>query len=913
VTKPDKLILIDGNSLFHRAFYALPPTLTTSEGQPTNAVYGFLTMFFRLLDDEEPEYVAVAFDKSAVTFRHDIYADYKAHREKMPDELASQIPLLKEALQALNVQTYELEGYEADDLIGTLSRQAAGEGLRVKVVTGDRDALQLVSGDVTVVLTRRGITDLEEYDEEAIKDKYGVTPRQLIDVKGLMGDSSDNIPGVYGIGEKTAIRFIKQFGSLEGVLDNLDQVSGPKTRERLQEQAKEARLSKQLATIDRQVQVDFDAAQCERQEPDTSHVIRLFSRLEFRQLLDRFERSEVLASLEHGPDDDDLEVHVVTDQEGLESMRQALASATGNLVVRFEFEDEVDARHSAVPVVLCSPHPGRADVVFLEASGKSALTLEEVLSALGPGLKRGLIGHHTKPTLLRMIEMGVQPVKVAFDTVIAAYLLDPSRSSYHLSDLARHYLDMRLVDRQEFFGRGKSRLPVRRLPLEGLCEFYGPRAAAIRRLCVPLRAEVEARDMGELLTEIELPLTPILAEMEHLGIAVNPAVLDELEEEFSHGIQQLTRDIFDLAGEEFNINSTQQLGHVLFEKLDYPVIKKTKTGYSTAAEVLERLAVEHDAEIARKIMEYRELVKLQSTYIEGLRAQIAPDTHRIHTTFNQTVASTGRLSSTEPNLQNIPIRTELGRRIRRVFAAADGQVLVAADYSQIELRVLAHISGDKRLTEAFIQGEDIHRRTAAEVFGVDPGAVTPEMRNKAKAVNFGIVYGISPFGLANQLGVPQKEAEEYINRYFERYPGVREYHERTIREARKSGSVKTIFNRIRYLPELRSRVWHRRQFAERTAVNTPIQGSAADIIKLAMVRVAERLAGSEGPSARMLLQVHDELIFEVPENKIEAVCKLVRTTMEGVSKDLHFDIPLSVDVKYGPNWYDMQAAGEADA
>ncbi len=858
-----KFLVIDGNSLIHRAFYALP-LLQNKDGQYTNAVYGFTKMFLKVLDEQQPDYVAVCFDKGKVTFRHDRFEEYKRTRKATPPELRPQFVLVKRVLEALGVSMYELENYEADDLIGSLTLAAEKQGFSTLVVTGDRDVLQLVSPTVQVFLTRKGISEVECFDLEAVREKYGLEPQQLIDVKGLMGDQSDNIPGVPGVGEKTALKLISKFGSLEKVLENIDRVSGKKLKERLEEHREQAALSKELATIYREVPLELDLESCCVQKPDYSRVLKLFKELEFTSLV-----GQVLERMEDAP----------------------AGKAMGEITVAAESID-LDAKLAAFnrtrPLALyLQPGGSTYSRVVIEGIG---LSDGETMLAVSPGddnLKtlRGflagcavIITHDAKLTYRAL---GLDGLVMEDDTLLAGYLLNPSLSSHELPQLAVEHLDLALTTGDEAAG-------------------WACRAEAVFRLAPVLREKLKQGGMEKLYREVELPLEKVLARMEAAGIKVDREQLEQMGEMLEEGIARLTGEIYRLAGRKFNINSPKQLRAVLFQDLGLPPLKKTKTGYSTSAQVLEELAPKH--EIVAKILEYRTLVKLKSTYIEGLKPLIDPETGKIHTTFNQTITSTGRLSSTEPNLQNIPVRLELGRKIRRAFIpSVPGRVLLAADYSQIELRVLAHISGDNTLKQAFYNGEDIHTRTAAEVFGVPIEQVTREMRRSAKAVNFGIVYGISDFGLARDLGISRKRAQNYIDRYFERYHGVKEWIDRVIFRAREDGYVTTLLNRRRYLPDLLSSNWNVRKFGERTAMNTPIQGSAADIIKLAMLAVDEYLTGVSG--VEMLLQVHDELILEVENELLESVAAEVKQRME---QAYQLDVPLVVDMKSGPDWYRLE-------
>lgn len=919
-----KLLLVDGYSLIFRAFYALPP-LQNAEGQPTNAVYGFLNMLLKLLDDEQPTHLVVALDAPGPTFRDELFSAYKAHRPETPDELKSQIPLAIEALQALGIPVLQLEGYEADDIIGTLSRKARKQQLEVVVVTGDKDLLQVVDQGVRALITRRGITDLAAYDEGAVRERYGITPSQWIDVKALMGDPSDNIPGVPGVGEKTALKLVQQFGSVENLLDNLDQVGGKKLPATLEQHKQAALDGKKLATIvtDAPIHVDWDA--CRRVEPDAGAVRPLFLRLGFRSLLDRLGATGV----DEVPTDghDSINVTLVNDRTTLEELLERLRGTSGKLGITYRLAGP-DQRYAPV-TYLCIADPQRAWLLYgQEALGNEPANVDAVLreidllNVFSTALQRAasgqlqLIVHDLKPLLRRCFRSGLWSVcptifgdttpmdqLPVFDTVVAAYLLDPNRNAFPISQLAQQFLQEQVVEPEDLTPKDGKRAGKRPLlaayDLEQLMQVAGRQSKLLMSLADAMASELSALQLEPLFTEIEAPLTEVLAAMEHTGVAVDREALQAMGQQFAARIKELTSEIYQLAGVEFNINSPQQLGQVLFEKLKLPVIKKTKTGYSTDAEVLEQLIDEHP--IAAKVLEHRSLSKLVGTYVDGLVDEIEAD-GRIHTTFQQTVAATGRLASTSPNLQNIPVRDERGRGLRKAFTAAPGHELLALDYSQIELRVLAHMSKDPLMIEAFRRGDDIHRRTAAEVFQVEPEQVTPEMREFAKAVNFGLVYGQTDFGLARQLGISRAEARRFIDRYFERYQGVQRYLRQTVQQAREQGYVRTLLGRIRYLPDIKSRIFHRRSFAERTAMNTPVQGTAADIIKAAMVRVYRRLQ-QENYKAQLVLQIHDELILEVPVEEREPVARLVVDEMVGAAK---LDVPLVVEAKVGPNWYDMR-------
>lgn len=899
--RENTIVLVDGHSLFHRAFFALP-LLTNAKGQPTNAVYGFLTMLFRFLDEEDPAYLAVAFDRSTPTFRHESFEGYKAHRPEMADELRSQGPLLRQALAALRVPTFERDGYEADDVLGTLAVRAAERGLDVILVSGDRDLLQLVGPRIRVYLTRKGIKEIEVFDAEAVRRAFGLEPAQLADVKALMGDPSDNIPGVPGVGEKTALRLIQRFGSLEGVYGHLEEAGGPKLVAALASHRAEAEMSRRLATILRDVPVDGEPDACRRREPDREALRRLFKELGFHTLSRRLGLGEdertpgpAAAPAPAAPASAAPPAAPASAAPAAAPAAPAVAAAApserGTAAACAWVREGGRVRLAAVALL----PPGAAEPAILTAAGEGAAPASEagppegaLAAALSvPGLS--LVGHDLKP-LLRWLRLRGRPAAgVAFDAAVAAYLLDPTRAHYRLEDLALQHLDREVPALEPETLADPARLGAA----------LAARAAAARDLRAPLEAALADRGLDALHRDLELPLIGVLADMEAAGIRVDPATLDDLRREFTARAEALAEEIHALAGETFNILSPQQLGEVLFGKLGLPAEKKTKTGWSTDASVLESLAARHP--IAARVLEYRQVTKLLGTYVDGLRAQIEAD-GRVRCTFQQTVTATGRLSSADPNLQNIPVRDELGRRLRRAFVAAPGHLLLAADYSQIELRVLAHMAGDEALIAAFRRGEDIHRATAAEVFGVPPEAVDEALRARAKAVNFGIIYGITDFGLSQNIGIGRAEARAFIDAYLARFPGVRRYMDEVVRRARAEGVVRTLTGRLRPLPEINSRNFVRRQFAERTALNTPIQGTAADIIKTAMVRVHRELA-ARGLQSRLLLQVHDELILEVPEDELAAARDLVVAAMEGAA-DLA--VPLRVDVKAGPNWYDQK-------
>ncbi len=851
----DLVMIIDGSSLLYRAFFALPP-LSTKSGIETGAVHGFMNMLLRLLDEKQPAAVAVAFDKSRITFRNGVYDAYKAHRKPTPPELSSQFPLVMELLAAMGIPAIELEGYEADDIIGTLAARYAAQQKKVLVVTGDKDALQLIRNGVDVLLTKKGISELELYDEEQFFARYHLKPAQMIDLKGLMGDTSDNIPGVPGVGEKTALKLLHQYGSVEALLEAAHEVNG-KLGEKLREHAEQARLSKKLATIELAVPLESQQAAA---PPN-------LQREALRQLCQSLELRSIWARLEKKlPDAPPVEA-------------ATCASEIENVDTEADFA-ALALDWSADAPLICLPEAEGAcpQVTFLALvflAGKRAVRVT-VGTPAWPSVARLLASPHTpkwthdaKELLHACESVGIECANIAFDTAVAAYLLDAG-TDLSLPNLAEQYAPQWV-----------SQQPV--------CQL-----AALQPV---LWQALSEREQLDLFGQIELPLVPVLAAMERAGIALDMGKVAALRQEIGGRIEVLAGQITELAGEAFNINSTKQLGQILFEKLGLPVVKKTKTGYSTDAEVLENLKEAHP--IVEKLLEYRMLAKLDSTYLQGMVGLVRPETGRVHTHYQQLVTTTGRLSSTDPNLQNIPVRTPIGKRIRSLFVPGSAyDELLSFDYSQVELRILAHMSQDEALIDAFLQKQDIHARTAAQVFDVPLAEVTSEMRRRAKAVNFGIVYGISDYGLSRDLGISRKEAQQYIDRYFERYPGVKKFMDDCIESARRDGYARTMFGRRRYLPDINSKQFNRRGFAERTAINTPIQGTAADIMKKAMIAAQAALLAHKLKS-RLLLQVHDELVLEAVHAEKALVVELVAQAMTGAAE---LSVPLVVDVGGGPNW-----------
>lgn len=874
-----KLVLIDGNSIAYRAFFALP-LLNNDKGIHTNAVYGFTMMLLRILEDEKPTHIMVAFDAGKTTFRHKTFSEYKGGRQKTPPELSEQFPFIREVLDAYRIKRYELENFEADDIIGTLSKQAEEDGYEVKVISGDKDLTQLSSDKTTVAITKKGITEIEEYTPAHIKEKYGLSPNQIIDMKGLMGDTSDNIPGVPGVGEKTAIKLLAEFETLEKLLDSIDQVSGKKLKEKLEEFKDQAIMSKELATITREAPVTVQLDEFEYDEFDRDKVVRLFKELGFNSLLDKL--------------GDSAEASV---EEPLDQVEFTMVE---------EVTEELFADENALYVEILEDNYHYADIVGISLVNEKGnfylpthVAMESaIFKAWAENEANKKIVYDAKRTEVSLRHHHIHLKGIDFDLLLASYIMNPAESVDDISTTAKRYGFTSISSDEAFYGKGAKR----KVPgAEQLGEHLVRKGLVLQDLRDKLEQELKANDQFELYYDLELPLSLILADMESCGIKIDLGRLHAMGEAITTRLSEIEARIYELAGETFNINSPKQLGVILFEKLQLPAAKKTKTGYSTSADILEKLEDEH--EIIREILNYRQLGKLQSTYIEGLLKVMNPATNKVHTRFNQALTQTGRLSSTDPNLQNIPIRLEEGRKIRQAFIPSEeGWVIFAADYSQIELRVLAHIANDAKLIEAFQEGLDIHTKTAMDVFHVTKEEVTSNMRRHAKAVNFGIVYGISDYGLSQSLNITRKEAGNFIERYLESYPGVKEYMDDIVKDAKQKGFVSTLLQRRRYIPEITSRNFNLRSFAERTAMNTPIQGSAADIIKKAMIDMAARLE-KEKLKTRLLLQVHDELIFEAPEEEIERLKEIVPDVMEHA---VELKVPLKVDYSYGPTWFDAK-------
>jgi len=874
-------MVLDGNSIVNRAFYGIR-LLTTKDGTPTNGVYGFLMILQKLLTDEAPDAVCVAFDLPAPTFRHEQFEAYKAQRKAMPDELAVQMPILKEVLDAMNLPRYELAGWEADDLIGTISKKCEDTGWECLIVTGDKDTLQLVSGTTRVrhVKSRMGQTETTEYTPESFEKEYGFEPVKMIDLKALMGDSSDNIPGVAGIGEKTALDLVRRFGTVKEIYDKLDTLDiRDSVRGKLRDGREQAEMSYRLATICRDVPMEFSPEQNLRRAADNDALYALFQKLEFAKLTDKFA----------------LKPPAVQNV----SVRSRRTECVEKKIATIRDAEEMERELLAIPWAAVHADPGFGTVAVLTADGTTAYIISRSFPVFEEALRRVMrgdikkAGHYIKDMQRLLLEMDIPSDGWIFDTALASYLLAPTDSAYDLDRLTERYAGYTLWSGGDQDGQ-LTLYDNERQRMRLIAE-----AAAIIEMKKALAPLLSSYGMDLLYNEIELPLCQVLAEMEHTGFYVDKNALLAYGDMLSEKIAALEKSIYELAGETFNINSPKQLSAILFDKLMLPAPKKTKTGYSTNIEVLEYLVGKHP--VIGLLMDYRELTKLKSTYADGLMKVISAD-GRIHTNFQMTVTATGRLSSTEPNLQNIPIRKEAGGELRKMFVAGDGNVLVDADYSQIELRLLAHISGDKAMLDAFKNGEDIHAVTASQVFDTPLESVTPVQRSRAKAVNFGIVYGISAFSLAQDVGVSVAEAKRYIESYFTKYSGVRAYMEDIVAQAKKDGFVTTLLGRRRYLPELKSSNFNTRSFGERAARNTPMQGTAADIIKRAMVGTYRRFK-AEGLRARLILQVHDELIAECPEDEAAQVVKILTEEMENA---VSLSVPLTAKAHVGRSWFDAK-------
>ena len=876
------LMLIDGSSLIFRAFFALP-NLTNNDGVMTNGVYGFLTMYQNAFDKYNPDSVLVAFDRSGKTFRHDEFKDYKATRDKMPSELSYQFGILKDILDSMKVAYTDLDGFEADDIVGTYADMGQEAGYEVVIITGDRDYLQLVDENITVYLTKKGISDMVEYNLSTIKEEYGLTPQQLIDVKGLEGDKSDNIPGVDGIGPKKAIGYIQKYGSIEGLYDHIDETSGKKTKQTLIDSESIAYMSKKIGTIIKNAPVEIELSDLELTEPDYPALKEKFSKYNFNKFLEKIEGQVDVADT-----DREFEYLETDDYKGL------IDSINKNKEFTFKsFFDGQNYIHSqiyklAIKTIDCKTYIIKADDEFV-SKFKDIFADKNIIKN----------SFDIKEDVVLLNKLGIDVALPYDDTMLMHYLIDPSRSSYDVKTLSQIYSDFELISEVDLIGKGAKTKKYEDIDQDELNSYIASVLYTIENSKEKLVDELKSYKMYDLYQDIEIKLSKVLADMEIAGFVTDIKVLENLKAEIDEVLEGLTREIYELAGSEFNINSTKQLGEVLFKDLDLPVIKKTKTGFSTDASVLEKLRDEH--QIIPKIEQYREMYKLRSTYIEGLESAIDED-GRIRSTFRQSIASTGRLSSTEPNLQNLPIRTEEGRKIRKAFKASPGKILIDADYSQIELRILASLSEDENMIDAFINGVDIHTKTASEVFDRPLEEVTKVERYNAKAVNFGIIYGISDYGLSQNLNIPRPLAKDYIEGFFEGYPNVKKYMDNIIKKAREDGFTETLFNRRRYIPEITSKNFNVRSFGERVALNTPIQGTAADIIKIAMIKTDENLKKAD-LDAQIILQIHDEIILESSIEDKQKAIEILRQSMESAAS---LKVPLLVEIDTGESMYESK-------
>jgi len=888
----EKLFLIDGNSFCYRAFYAIRH-LATSRGRPTNAVYGFITMLGKIIKEEKPAYLAIAFDLPGPTFRHKKFEDYKAQRKPMPDELIEQMSLIKEVIRAYNIPIFEKEGFEADDVLATLARKAEEGGMDVYIATGDKDMLQLVNSRIKVYSPHK---ENLIYGREKVKQRYGLDPEKMVEIMALAGDSIDNIPGVPGIGEKTAIQLIKKFGTMENVLANIDKIKNPRVYQALKEFSDQARLSKELATVNAGIPLEVDFSEFRLKAPDNKELYRLFKELEFKSLLKDLSSGIEMAEVDYRLIASKQEFDVLFDK--LRKLKE--------ITLDFETTDWDPMKAEPVGISFCWEE-SKAYYVAFKAPGRDnpagqGLELDYVFKRLKPILEDEKIkkyGQNIKYEFIILSNLGIDLKGISFDTMVASYLVNPLKSRHSLDEISLEYLDYKMISLKELLGKGKDRMNIKDVAVEKVCEYSCEDADITFRLKKILESKLQEKGLYKLFQEVEIPLIKVLARMEMNGVAIDAGFLTAMSKRMEDALAKLSEDIYRLAGVKFNINSPKQLSEVLFKKLKLPVVKRTKTGLSTDVRVLARLASMH--QLPATLLEYRELAKLKSTYADALPQLVNRRTGRLHTSFNQTVTATGRLSSSQPNLQNIPIRTETGRKIRKAFVSGKAtSVMVSADYSQVELRLLAHLSEDENLIKAFRKGLDIHRYTASLVFGVEEKDVTSQMRNTAKVVNFGINYGMSSYGLSKALGIEIEKAGEFIDSYFARYPKVKEYIAFQIRKARDKGYVTTILDRRRYIPEINSPNKSIREFAERTAINTPVQGSAADLIKVAMIHIDSEL-GKKKLSTRMILQVHDELVFEVPVDELEGVKKLVKEKMENV---IPLKVPVKVDIKTGKDWFE---------
>lgn len=902
----NKLMILDGNSLLFRAFYAMPP-LKTKKGQYTNAVYGFLSMLYKLLDTYSPEYICVAFDPKKPTFRHEQYKEYKATRAKAPNELVEQFQLIRDVLDIHNIKCIEIDGFEADDVAGTFANIAEEHGAEVYLVTSDKDYLQLIDENTRVILTKKGVTNTEEMTVQAMADTYGITPAQFIDLKALMGDSSDNIPGVGGVGEKTALKLIQEYGSLDGVYENIDNIKG-KLKEKLETDKMQAYMSQTLARIVTDIPIEFNLGEYKIQKPNSKELLSMYDELEFRTFKKRVADEEPQTDAQMSMFDTNspklkeesnintIDIIYIDTEEAIKTVVDNIKSSK-----KFALKILVDSDRILYSEAVSIGISDHKSIYYIDLDKIEESKALECLKDIFESEDIKSTGHSIKNEVIYLMKKNIVLKNIFFDSEIGKYLLEPSESSYSIDKIAYEYLKEEISSENDVLGTGKKRQSFKELDLEKRKNYLSNYLSTVIRVEKPITEEIKSLGMTDLLNTIELPLIEVLAYMEFVGFKVDMDVIENLGVHFQEKISALEKEIYEKAGESFNINSPKQLAVILFEKLGLPVIKKTKTGISTDAEVLDRLKSEHD--IITLILEYRSMVKLNSTYVEGLKSVVSKKTGRVHSSFNQTIAATGRISSTEPNLQNIPTRTEEGRELRKAFIAEEGYVLCDADYSQIELRVLAHLADEHNLIDAFANNADIHTKTASQVFHVNMEEVTSEMRSRAKAVNFGIVYGISDYGLSRDLNIPRKEAKLYIDNYLKYFSNIDKYMKDIIEQGKSEGYVTTYFGRRRNIPELASRNFNIRSFGERIALNTPVQGTAADIIKAAMVGVYKRLKNNNMKS-RLILQVHDELIVEAYEPELEEVKTIIKEEMENVVDS--FKVKLKSDVNVGRSWYEAK-------
>jgi len=895
--KKKRLFLIDGNSYCYRAYYAIKE-LRNSKGQPTNAVYGFLLMLKKLLATEGPDYLGVAFDLKGPTFRHKKFKAYKAKRKPMPDDLVLQMPLIKEMVSAYNIPIFEKEGFEADDILATIAKEISKKGIEVCIVTSDKDALQLVDENIKIYSAHKeGLV----YDRKAVMERFSdLGPEKVVEVMALAGDATDNIPGVRGVGEKTAVELIKEFGDIDNLYRNLGEIKSEVRRTMLADEEENARMSKDLATMDASVPIEIDVDSMQVSQPDSGKLLQLFKELEFKALAKELSSDDSRVRQE-------AQYKTIADQKAFDSFLKELEKQKAFVL---DFETTSSKPLEAVPVgVSFCWKEGEAYYVALAgkrqatSDKRQGIDMEYVFKMLKPVLedeKIKKIGQNIKYEKLVLAQQGIELKGIEFDTMVASYLLNPSKLNHNLDDLAFEYLDHKMISMNDILGTGKKKITMDQVPLDKISEYSCEDSDVTLRLEKVLSAKLFEKELDSLFREIELPLIEVLSEIERNGVKIDTALLKKASKDAEKELIELVKNIYKIAGGKFNINSPKQLSVILFERLGLPVIKRTKTGISTDVGVLERLSLEHP--LPKEILRYRELSKLKSTYIDALPELVNKKTGRLHTSFNQTVTATGRLSSSNPNLQNIPIKTEQGRHIRKAFVGEDNRYIISADYSQIELRILAHLSGDEELMQAFENDMDVHTHTASLIFGVKEKAVTPQMRSNAKTVNFGIVYGISAFGLSRGLSIDPASAQDFIDAYFERYPRVKLYMEDKIEEARDTGCVTTLFNRRRYIPEIKTGSAREQQQAERIAINTPIQGSAADLIKIAMIDIHCEMK-KERLSSMMILQVHDELVFEVPKKELGLMQEMVKARMEGAVK---LRVPIKVSVKHGKNWLETE-------